>query len=183
MVKFSELSVRRGTGGWSSGRCGQVIRSVLDEEVVVDGYGKRVLIAEDDEDARNLLIVVLEKAGYSVYVALDGRHALEEIKKRRFDVVVTDHHMPKMNGYELVLLGRLVRPDIPMILLSGEDTRLAEKAKQGGAYGYLRKPYDASELLGLMRHAILAAQETSIAHTDVRIAAHMPMKVGTNDIR
>jgi CheY-like chemotaxis protein len=84
---------------------------------------------------------------------------LEEIRKRRFDVVVADHHMPRMSGYELVLLGRLVRPDIPMILLSGEDTSVAEKAKQGGAYGYLRKPYDASELLGLMRHAILAAQE------------------------
>ena len=125
----------------------------------MDGYGKRVLIAEDDEDARNLLILVLEKAGYSVYVALDGRQALEEIGKRRFDVVVTDHHMPRMNGYELILLGRLVRPDIPMILLSGEDTGVAEKAKQGGAYGYLRKPYDASELLGLMRHAVLAAQE------------------------
>lgn len=132
----------------------------------MDGYGKRVLIAEDDEDARNLLILVMEKARYSVYVALDGRQALEEMKKRRFDVVVTDHHMPKMNGFELVLLGRLVRPDIPMILLSGDDASLAEKAKQGGAYGYLRKPYDASELLGLMRHAILAAQEPR-SHTQV----------------
>jgi two-component system, chemotaxis family, chemotaxis protein CheY len=132
---------------------------VLDEEVVMDGYGKRVLIAEDDEDARNLLILMLEKAGYSVYVALNGRQALEEIRKRRFDVVVADHLMPRMNGYELVLLGRLVRPDIPMILLLGEDTSVAEKAKQGGAYGYLCKPYDASELLGLMRHATLAAQE------------------------
>lgn len=125
----------------------------------MDGYGKRVLIAEDDEDARNLLSMVLEKTGYSVYAAQDGRQALEELKKRRFDVVVTDHHMPKMNGFQLVLLGRLVWPDTPMILLSGDDTSLAEMAEQGGAYGCLRKPYDAGELLGLMRNAILAAQE------------------------
>lgn len=125
----------------------------------MDGYGKRVLIAEDDEDARNLLSMVLENAGYSVYAALDGRQALEELKKRRFDVVVTDHHMPKMTGFQLLMLGRLVWPDTPMILLSGHDTSLAEMAGQGGAYGCLRKPYDASELLGLMRSAILAAQE------------------------
>ena len=125
----------------------------------MDGYGKRVLIAEDDEDARNLLIMVLEKSGYGVYAVLDGRQALEEMKKRRFDVVVTDHHMPKMNGFQLVLLGRLVWPDTPMILLSGDDTSLAEMAEQGGAYGCLRKPYDAGELLGLMRDAILSAQQ------------------------
>ena len=125
----------------------------------MDGYGKRVLIAEGDEDARNLLILVLEKAGYSVYVALDERQASVEIKKRRFDVVLAGHHMPRMNGLQLVLLGRLVRPGIPMILLSGEDASVAENAKLEGAYGYLRKPYDASELLGLMRCAIQAAQE------------------------
>jgi len=125
----------------------------------VDGYGKRVLIAEDDEDARNLLIMVLEKSGYSVRAALDGRQALEEMKKRRFDVVVTDHHMPKMNGFQLVLLGRLVWPNTPMILLSADDTSLADMAEQGGAYGCLRKPYNAAELLGLMRNAILSVQE------------------------
>jgi two-component system, chemotaxis family, chemotaxis protein CheY len=124
----------------------------------MDGYGKRVLVAEDDEDARNLLSMVLEKAGYSVYTAQDGRQALEEMKKRRFDVVVADHHMPKMNGFQLVLLGRLVWPDTPMILLSGNATSLTEMAEQGGTYGCLRKPYDAAELLGLMRNATLATK-------------------------
>lgn len=125
----------------------------------MDGYGKRVLIAVNDEDARNLLTLVLEKSGYSVNAALDGLQALEEMKKRRFDVVVTDHHMPKMNGFDLVLLGRLVWPDTSMILLSGDDASLAEVAEQGGAYGCLRKPYNAGKLQGLMRHAILATQE------------------------
>jgi CheY-like chemotaxis protein len=124
----------------------------------MDGYGKRVLVAEDDEDARNLLSMVLEQAGYSVYTAPDGRRALEEMKKRRFDVVVADHHMPKMNGFQLVLLGRLVWPNTPMILLSGNATSLADMAEQGGAYGCLCKPYDASELLGLMRNATQTTQ-------------------------
>ena len=132
----------------------------------MDGYRKQVLIAVNDEDARNLLTLVLEKSGYSVNAAPDGLQALEEMKKRRFDVVVTDHHMPKMNGFDLVLLGRLVWPDTPMILLSGDETASAEIAEQGGAYGCLRKPYHAGELLGLMRNAILAAQEHR-PHTQV----------------
>ena len=71
----------------------------------MEGYGKRVLIAEHDEDARNLLSMVLGKEGYSVHTARDGQHALEEMKKRRFDVVIADHHLPKMNGLQLVLVG------------------------------------------------------------------------------
>lgn len=124
----------------------------------MDGYGKRVLVAEDDEVSRNLLILLMEKAGYSVYVAFDGKQAVEEMKKRRFDAVVTDHHMPRMNGFQLILLGRLVWPETPMILLSGDDRSLDAMAKQGGAFGCLRKPYDTAELLGLMQSAIHSSQ-------------------------
>jgi len=136
----------------------------------MDGYGKRVLIIEDEEDAGNLLIRVLEKAGYNVYVALDGRQALEEMKKRRFDMVISDHHMPKINGL-LALLGRLVSPDtsmiqLPMILLSDDDTSVAEMAEQGGACSCLRKPYDVAELLILLRNAILSTQEYQ-SHTPI----------------
>jgi len=125
----------------------------------MNGYGKRVLIAEDDVDTLNMLIMVLEKSVFNVYVAPDGRQALEEMKRRRFDVVVTDHHMPKINGFQLILLGRLVWPDIPMILLSGEDAGLVEMAEQAGAYGCLRKPYCAAELLRLVEHALQSITE------------------------
>jgi len=129
----------------------------------MEGYGKRVLIAQDDEDARNLLSMVLGKEGYSVHTAPDGQHALEKMKKRRFDVVIADHHRPKMNGVHLVLLGRLVWPDTPIILLtmmlpSADNSSLTELSERERPYGCLRKPYDLTELLGLMRNAILTAQ-------------------------
>ena len=129
----------------------------------MEGYGKRVLIAQDDEDARNLLSMVLGKEGYSVHTAPDGQHALEEMKKRRFDVVIADHHLPKMNGVHLVVLGRLVWPDTPIILLtmmlpSADNSSLTELSERERPYGCLRKPYDLTELLGLMRNAILTAQ-------------------------
>src|SRR6478735_2241521 len=118
------------------------------------GYGKRVLIVEYDEGERDVLSLMLENEGYNVHMVSEEGLALEEVKRRRFDVVVTAHHMPHINGFRLVLVGRLVWPDTPMILVSGNDSNLSEMAEQGGASGSLRKPYIFGELLGLMENVI-----------------------------
>lgn len=118
------------------------------------GYGTRVLIVEHDEGERDVLSLMLENEGYNVHMVSEEGLALEELKRRRFDVVVTAHHMPHINGFRLALLGRLLWPDTPMILLSGNDQSLSETAEQGGASGSLRKPYIFGELLDLMENAI-----------------------------
>jgi len=118
------------------------------------GYGKRVLIVAHDEGERNVLGLMLENEGYNVHMASEEGLALEELKRRRFDVVVSAHHMPHINGFRLALLGRLVWPDTPMILLSGNETSMSETVEQGAAYCSLRKPYVFSELLELMETAI-----------------------------
>lgn len=118
------------------------------------GYGKRVLIVEPDESERNVLGLMLENEGYNVQIVSDEGLALEELKHRRFDVVVSAHHMPQINGFRLILMGRLVWPDTPMIVLLGNDTGLSETVEQGRAYGYLRKPYIFGELLDLIENAI-----------------------------
>jgi len=118
------------------------------------GYGKRVLIVEYDEGERDVLSLMLENEGYNVHMVSEEGLALEELKRRRFDVVVTAHHMPHINGFRLVLVGRLVWPDTPMILVSGNDSNLSEMAEQGRASGSLRKPYIFGELLGLMENVI-----------------------------
>ncbi|MGE3978145.1 MAG: response regulator [Nitrospira sp.] len=118
------------------------------------GYGKRVLIVEPDESERNVLGLMLENEGYHVQIVSDEGLALEELKRRRFDVVVSAHHMPQINGFRLILMGRLVWPDTPMIVLLGNDTSLSETVEQTRAYGYLRKPYNFGELLDLIENAI-----------------------------
>jgi len=123
------------------------------------GYGKRVLIVEHDEDERNMMSVMLENEGYNVHIASEEGQAVEEMKRRRFDVVVSSHHMPKINGFQLVLLGRLVWPSTPMILLLGDDMSLPEVIKQGGVYRSIRKPYDFVEVLKLIRNAIQLTRE------------------------
>ena len=125
----------------------------------MDGYGKRVLVADDDQDECNLLSIVLENAGYRVHMASDGREAVEDMQRRRFDVVLADHYLPKINGFQFLLLGRLIWPDTPMILLSRDDASLSEIAQHRGAYGSLRKPYDSGKLLELVAHAIQSTQD------------------------
>jgi two-component system chemotaxis response regulator CheY len=132
------------------------------QEVIMNGYGKRVLIVVNGQTEWDLLSLRLEEAGYSVYVALDGRQALKEMKRRHFDVVVTDYHMPRINGISLVLLARLVWPEIPMVLLSGGDASLAEIAKQEGAHVSLCQPYDSDELVKLLDKAIQSDRECPI---------------------
>lgn len=123
------------------------------------GYGKRVLIVEHDEGERYVLSLLLENEGYNVHMVSEEGPALEEMKRRRFDVVISAHHLPQINGFRLVLLMRLLWPDTPMILLWGDDTRWPETGEQGEAYGNLHKPYNFGELLELMKEAIQSSHE------------------------
>jgi CheY-like chemotaxis protein len=61
----------------------------------MDGYGKRVLIVEHDEGERYVLSLLLGNEGYTVHMVSEEGPALEEMKRRRFDVVISAHHMPK----------------------------------------------------------------------------------------
>ncbi|HXF93250.1 MAG TPA: response regulator [Nitrospiraceae bacterium] len=119
----------------------------------MDGYGKRVLVVEDDADSRQVLALLLIQAGYSVYEACDGLEAMNEMKRRRFDVVVTDYHMPRLNGLELLMLSRVAWPDLPVVIVSGGQSDMAEIAVQRGAFAWIRKPYEGAVLLEVVNEA------------------------------
>ena len=68
--------------------------------------GKRVLVVDDDARARQETALLLEQAGFPVVQACDGLHALSEMQKRRGDVVVTDCHMPHLNGLDFLAQSR-----------------------------------------------------------------------------
>jgi two-component system, chemotaxis family, chemotaxis protein CheY len=121
----------------------------------VDGYGKRVLVVEDDEDVRAVLCCILSQVAYNVYEACDGMEALDALKKRRYDAVLTDYRMPKMDGLELLDLAQAMWPHTPVILVSS-DAFLTEQSGSSlllPAYAVLQKPFDSSDLL----HAVLCA--------------------------
>jgi|SRR5579884_3430721 CheY-like chemotaxis protein len=123
----------------------------------MDGYGKRILIVDDDESSRHMLSLLLANKGYNIHIANDGLEALSEMKKRRFDAVITDYHLSRLNGLELLALCRVVWPETPIIMVSSDPSALGPQAVERGAVAWVRKPYDSRALLDLLTSAVGAA--------------------------
>ncbi len=106
-----------------------------------------VLVVDDDPSIRNMLSIVLKKENYNVYIAESGEKALENIRKNKIDMVISDIKMPGMSGIEL--LGRIkkIRKDIPVLMITAyTSTDDAIEAMKLGAEDYVSKPFNLEEL-------------------------------------
>jgi DNA-binding response OmpR family regulator len=119
----------------------------------MNGYGKRVLVADDDEQIRFLLALLLEQDGYSVHTATCGGEALDEMMKRRFDAIVTDVEMPRITGFDVLAFCRAAFPRVPVILMSATSNEYRDPALERGAYAYVEKPFNGDDLLRVLRTA------------------------------
>jgi two-component system OmpR family response regulator len=116
---------------------------------------QRILVVDDDDDIRRLNTEVLACSGYKVDAAADGAVAWDTLQLNSYDLVLTDHDMPKVTGIELLIKLRAARMALPVILVSGTIT--AEKLK---LYPWLQidatllKPYTPDELLATVRKVL-----------------------------
>lgn len=119
----------------------------------------QVLIADDNDDVRELLQEFLEDAGYLVRVAADGDEALVRFLAEPADLVITDMRMPKRNGLQVLQAVREARPGTPVILLTGQSAgeNDAEEAERLGAFVCLTKPLKDIHALPRVVAAALAA--------------------------
>jgi len=102
---------------------------------------KRILIVDDNAELRRGFCRMLRNAGHQLTEAINGAEAAAFAKAQRFDLVVSDVHMPDMSGVELLKLIHESDPDVPVLLISGEpDLDSALKAVEYGATEYLAKP-------------------------------------------
>ena len=115
---------------------------------------KGLLVVEDDHDLRYLLSVKLVSAGYIVYGAANGLEALEQMEKHPIDAVLTDYHMPKMNGFEFLSISRAKWPGIPVVVYSGEQDDMAHEAIDRDAFAWVRKGNDFTMLLEILAAAV-----------------------------
>jgi two-component system response regulator PilR (NtrC family) len=115
----------------------------------------RVLVVDDDAGVRELLEIMLTREGYSVVSEGDGVKGLNRCKKERFDLVLTDLKMPKMDGLEFLKSVKELSPGTQVILITAYATgETAVRAMKEGAYDYVEKDFDVDDLKRLIREAL-----------------------------
>src|SRR5438270_8775838 len=123
--------------------------------------GENILVVDDDDALRLVLVGLLKQAGYAARAVPSADKALEEVGKSAIDLVVTDVRMPGMDGMALLAaLGKLV-PELPVIMLSAHGTvPMAVEAMKQGAKEFMLKPFDREEVIATVERT-LASTRTS----------------------
>lgn len=117
----------------------------------------RVLIVEDDAGMRGLMARHFRRRGFQVEQAQAAEEVLSRLGTASdpYDLVVTDVHLPGESGVELARRIRAVRPQQPVVFMTGDaDATIAQRALRDGAAGYLVKPFEFSELDAVVNHAV-----------------------------
>ena len=106
-----------------------------------------VLIVDDEDHITELIDSVLQHSGYRTDCLNDGAQAIESLKQKEYDILICDLHMPGMSGRDLIEWSRVNRPNMRVLLLSGDVARTdtGEFARSCGAH-FLSKPFNVSEL-------------------------------------
>jgi CheY-like chemotaxis protein len=118
-------------------------------EVSAAGHGQRILVVEDEEDVRSLLMEWLSEAGFVPLEAANGAEALEMVKQNNgIHLVLADIGLPKMDGTQLYSELRKIRPDLPVVFCTGfiDDDRHTQLIETG-ARAVIQKPYRISDVL------------------------------------
>jgi len=115
----------------------------------------RIMVVDDDVETLALLREVVAKEGYQVEVAEDAETALRKLSEWQPDLVITDIHMPGMDGLALLAAAREKAPDILVILLTAYGSlKTAVDAIKAGAFDYLSKPFVVDDIRLVMRRAL-----------------------------
>ena len=114
-----------------------------------------ILVADDDAAIRTVLSQALSRAGHEVRVTSSATTLWRWAAAGDGDLVITDVVMPDGNAFDLLPRMRRARPDLPVIVMSAQNTFMtAIRASEAGAYEYLPKPFDLSELTGIVNRAL-----------------------------
>lgn len=115
----------------------------------------RILIVDDEQGIRELLVSEFSKLGYEVFSAVDGEDAMNQLKTQKTDVIVTDMKMPKVDGLDLLKYAKEHSPETEVIFITGYATvENALEAMRNGAYDFVQKPFNIDELVNLVDKAI-----------------------------
>lgn len=123
--------------------------------------GTHILLVDDSANflmvGRELLLS--QHSSLVVAVASDAERALFMIRQQDYHVIISDIRLPGLNGLQLLTEGQRIRPDTPVVLISGYgDRELEDEAARAGAYAFLHKPVDPDTFCSVVQRAALRAQ-------------------------
>ena len=119
-----------------------------------------ILVVDDEENAREGLSKILSKEGYRVDTAANGKEAIDNLKRQRYDLVITDMRMPLMDGFEVLREIKKMDENIGVIMITayGEVESYLE-AMNMGAFEYINKPVRVNELKRVITKVLEARQK------------------------
>jgi two-component system, NtrC family, response regulator HydG len=109
---------------------------------------KKILVVDDENSVQVILKQILEKAGYAVDTAGDGKVALEKLKADTFNLLIADINMPVMDGVELLKNSKKILPELPVIFITafGKNEIIVQAMKDGLA-DFIEKPFRMDQVL------------------------------------
>jgi CheY-like chemotaxis protein len=126
---------------------------------------RQILIVDDSQDLTHVIAEFLGMYGYQVHTARDGYDALECMDSQQIQVVVSDIHMPRMDGFTLMGEIKIKYPEVPIVLITGFSVSEAQKmAFERGANAFVAKPFKLKEL----KSVIESVSQEAITTTALR---------------
>ncbi|MCK4390105.1 MAG: response regulator [Desulfobacterales bacterium] len=132
-------------------------------EELKSGLPGKILIVDDNQDSRELVVKILKNRGYQTIEAVDGEEALKKAVAERPDLILMDRSLPRIDGYEVTrrLKSREEFKDIPIVALTAHAMRGdREKALEAGCEGYISKPINVRELPELITSYLRGKKES-----------------------
>ena len=135
-----------------------------------------ILVADDDAAIRTVLSQALGRAGFEVKTTGQAATLYRWAAAGEGDLIITDVVMPDESGFDLVPRIKKVRPDVPVIVMSAQNTFMtAIRASERGAYEYLPKPFDLKELIGIVGRAMSRPKPNNLSHADTDQPEDIPL--------
>ena len=120
----------------------------------------KVLVVDDEKNQREIYMMILEDAGFTVTTAQSGEQAVKFARENQFDLVLTDYKMTGMDGVQLVNELSDLDPSIIVVMMTAHGTvESVKNAMRAGVYDYLEKPIDQEQLLKVVRGALAGLNE------------------------
>jgi two-component system response regulator PilR (NtrC family) len=114
-----------------------------------------ILVVDDEPSIREFLQIMLEREGYQVSCADNGKAAIKLFDQERFDVVIADIRMPKVNGFEVLTEIKRLSPETKVIMITAfASFESAVESMKEGAYDYITKPFNIDEVKSTIRRAL-----------------------------